>query len=121
MMKHEFEQLIGKVVTWDVFKMYEAMYTATDLTKQEFVKLLNIKAIPEDPAVAAARAANKLRLLEYKAQLRDLVAIRDTHMDNYRQNKKNGMTFFTESERYQAQECERSIKELRWFIKNFIT
>lgn len=121
MMKQEFEELVGKTVEWDVFKMYEAMYMATDLSKQEFVKLLNIKAIPEDPEVVAAREANERRKLEYKAQLRALMTIRDNHMDNYRRNMKTGLTVFAQSERYQAQECDRAIRELRWFIKTCTT
>lgn len=118
MMKQEFEQLVGKTVEWDVFKMYEAMYMATDLSKQEFVKLLNIKAIPEDPAAIAAREAAQMRNDEYRAQLRALIAIRDDHLENSRRNQKAGLTIFAQSERYQAQECDRAIRELRWFIKS---
>lgn len=117
MMKQEFEQLIGKTVEWDVFKMYEAMYMVTDLPKQEFVNLLNIKAIPEDPAAVAAREAAERRRLEYKAQLRALKVMRDTHSENYRRNMKSGLTVFAASERYQVQECDRAIRELRWFIR----
>lgn len=121
MMKQEFEQLIGKTVEWDVFKMYESMYMATNLSKQDFVNLLNIRAIPEDPAVVAAREANERRKLEYKTQLRALQTIRDNHLDNYRRNMKTGLTVFAQSERYQAQECDRAIRELRWFIKTCTT
>lgn len=117
MMKQEFEQLIGKTVEWDVFKMYEAMYMATELSKQEFVNLLNVRAIPEDPAVVAAREANERRKLEYRAQLRTLITIRDGHLENYKMNRKAGLTIIAASDRYQAQECDRAIRELRWFIK----
>lgn len=118
MMKQEFEQLIGKTVEWDVFKMYEAMYMAVDLPKQEFVKLLNIKMIPEDPAAVAAREAAQIRNEEYRAQIRALIAIRDNHLENSRMHRKAGLTIFAQSERYQAQECDRAIRELRWFIKS---
>ncbi len=118
MMKQEFEQLVGKTVEWDVFKMYEAMYMATDLSKQDFVNLLNIKVIPEDPAAVAAREAAEKRKLEYKAQLRALITIRDGHLENCRRNRKAGLTIFAASERYQAQECDRAIRELRWFIRS---
>jgi hypothetical protein len=121
MMKQEFEQLIGKTVEWDVFKMYEAMYMATELSKQEFVNLLNIRAIPEDPAAIAAREAAERRRAEYRAQLRALTTIRDGHLENYRMNRKAGLTIIAASDRYQAQECDRAIRELRWFIKTCTT
>lgn len=48
MTKQEFEKLIGKYVDYETFELYERMYSATELTKQEFIKLLDIEAIPED-------------------------------------------------------------------------
>ena len=49
MMKQEFEQLIGKEVSYDTFRIYEEMYLAApeSVTKQVFVQMLNIDAIPE--------------------------------------------------------------------------
>lgn len=46
MMKEEFEKLAGYEVTMDNYlKIIEPMYLATDLSKHEFVKMLNPKAL----------------------------------------------------------------------------
>lgn len=57
MMKQEFEAMVGKEVTVETFEMYERMYMLTPETvsKQEFVKMLNIDAIPEDPKAIERR------------------------------------------------------------------
>ena len=51
MLKSEFEEMIGKQVTYDTFQMYDTMYNALpeNINKQQFVDMLNIDAIPEDP------------------------------------------------------------------------
>ena len=44
MMKHEFENIAGYEVSWDDYnKIIEPMYSATNLSKEEFVKTLNKK------------------------------------------------------------------------------
>lgn len=46
MMKEEFERLANIEVTWETYsKVIEPMYIAADLPKQEFIKLLNLKAL----------------------------------------------------------------------------
>ena len=46
MMKEEFERLAKIDVTHETYsKIIEPMYLATDLSKQEFVKLLNLKTL----------------------------------------------------------------------------
>lgn len=46
MMKEEFERLAKIEVTHETYsKIIEPMYLATDLSKQEFVKLLNLKGL----------------------------------------------------------------------------
>lgn len=46
MMKQEFEELAKINVTWETYsKIIEPMYIAADLPKQEFIKLLNLKAL----------------------------------------------------------------------------
>ena len=49
MMQSEFEEMIGKQVDFETFHVYEKMYMALPdcYTKQDFVKMLDIKAIPE--------------------------------------------------------------------------
>lgn len=51
MMKQEFERLAKIEVTEETYtKVIEPMYLATDLSKQDFIKLLNLKAL-EAPKV----------------------------------------------------------------------
>ena len=46
MMHHEFETIAGYEVSYETYtNIIEPMYMATNLTKQEFVKLLNRKAL----------------------------------------------------------------------------
>lgn len=57
MMKEEFESMIGKEVDAEIFRMYEAMYLACpeNVTKQDFVALLDISKIPESERAIKAR------------------------------------------------------------------
>lgn len=48
MTKQEFERLTNIEVSYETYsKIIEPMYMAVDITKQEFVKILNIKALEE--------------------------------------------------------------------------
>lgn len=50
MMKHEFEALAGYEVSWEDYNnIIEPMYTATNLTKQEFVKTISKKRFALKP------------------------------------------------------------------------
>lgn len=57
MMKSEFEEMIGKEITAEIYAIYEAMYTAAPETvdKKTFVSMLNIEAIPEAPEAIERR------------------------------------------------------------------
>lgn len=70
MMKYEFEELIGKEITEETYSMYEKMYLALpeNIDKQQFVKMLNIDAIPENPIAIERR--NKRNALIEKAKSR---------------------------------------------------
>lgn len=48
MLKEEFELMIGKKVSCETFEQYNKMYSSCEFGKQEFIKLLNIDAIPEN-------------------------------------------------------------------------
>lgn len=64
MMKVEFEQMIGKEVSYDTFRTYEEMYLALpeNVTKQQFVAMLNIDAIPEsEDAIERKRQNEELK------------------------------------------------------------
>jgi len=65
MMKYEFENLIGKEITDETYSMYEKMYLALpeNINKQQFVKMLNIDAIPENP-IAIERRNRRNELIE---------------------------------------------------------
>ena len=69
MMKCEFEEMIQKEVSQEVFEIYEAMYLATpeSVSKQEFIKMLNIEAIPESEE-AKARKEEARRFKEEKIE-----------------------------------------------------
>ena len=60
MMKCEFEELIGKEVSYETFEMYESMYMALpeNISKADFVNMLNIKAIPESEEAIHRRVNN---------------------------------------------------------------
>jgi len=65
MMKYEFENLIGKEITDETYSMYEKMYLALpeNIDKQQFVSMLNIDAIPENP-IAIERRNKRNELIE---------------------------------------------------------
>lgn len=76
MTKQEFEQMIGKEVTCEVFATYNAMYMAApeSVTKQAFCAMLDTTAIPENPAAIARRAENARITAEIKAEINALTA-----------------------------------------------
>ena len=73
MMKEEFEKLIGKEVSCDIFYMYEAMYNALpeNVNKQQFVEMLNIDAIPESEDAIKRRENNKALIEEIKQKIKE--------------------------------------------------
>lgn len=74
MMKCEFEQMIGKEVTVETFEMYEQMYLALPegVSKQQFVEMLNVRAIPESPEAIARKEERAKFVAKVKAQIADL-------------------------------------------------
>ena len=71
MTKQEFEKLTGKYVDYETFELYEKMYNATELTKQEFVKLLDIEAIQEDSRITELRQDLLNDIATYDKKLQD--------------------------------------------------
>ena len=71
MMKQEFEQLIGKEVSYETFRLYEEMYLAApeSVTKQKFVEMLNIDAIPESEDAIERRQRAEARRQELQSQI----------------------------------------------------
>ena len=74
MMKCEFEELIGKEVSYETFEMYESMYTALpdNIGKVDFVNMLNIKAIPESEEAIHRRMEKEQLIHDIKQQIADL-------------------------------------------------
>ena len=71
MLKSEFEEMIGKQVTYDTFQMYDNVYNALpeNINKQQFVDMLNIDAIPEDPEAIERRKKRKEFIDDIKYQI----------------------------------------------------
>ena len=74
MMKCEFETLIGKEVSYETFEMYESMYHALpeNISKVDFVNMLNIKAIPESEEAIHRRMEKEQLIRDIKQQIADL-------------------------------------------------
>lgn len=74
MMKCEFETLIGKEVSYETFKTYESMYSALpeNISKVDFVNMLNIKAIPESEEAIHRRMEKEQFVHDIKQQIADL-------------------------------------------------
>lgn len=89
MMKQEFEQLVGKEVTVETFEMYEAMYMALpeSVNKQQFVAMLNITAIPEDPAAVERREQRKAFVADINRQIKDIKDAIEQHKYWFQQAK----------------------------------
>ena len=110
MLKSEFEEMIEKQVTYDTFQMYENMYSALpeNINKQQFVKILNIDAIPEDPEAIERREKRKEFINDIKDQI---------------EGKKAEIKYFErENERYRSyiaeEESKEDIKLYRSYIKS---
>lgn len=67
MMKHEFEEIAGYEVSWETYNdVIEPMYMATNLTKQEFVKLIDKKAVALPTSEEIKKEMKKIALHLYE-------------------------------------------------------
>ena len=108
MLKSEFEEMIGKQVTYDTFQMYETMYNALpeNINKQQFVDMLNIDAIPEDPEAIERKKKRKEFIDDIKYQIA---------------GKRAEIKYFEqENERYRRYIEEEESKEYINFYRNWI-
>ena len=108
MMKCEFEELIGKEVSYETFEMYESMYSALpeNISKVDFVNMLNIKAIPESEEAIERRKKRE----EFFNDIKDQIA-----------GKKADIKYFEqENERYRSYIAEEESKEDIKLYRNFI-
>ena len=123
MMKQEFEQLIGKEVSYDTFRIYEEMYLAApeSVTKQVFVQMLNIDAIPESEEAIERKEREAERIQQIKRDIADVKEmIKDTKevLERYKQWSKDD-EYWKSSVRIKRQQLERlqaRLRELRWII-----
>lgn len=108
MLKEEFENMIGKQVTYDTFKLYENMYTALPETvnKQQFVAMLNIEAIPEDPEAIERRQERE----RFVSDIKDQIAAKKADIKYFEQ----------ENERYRSYIAMEESKLEARFYRNFI-
>lgn len=79
MNKTNFEKLIKKDISDETFSLYNALWIAyKDILgneaahKTDFLKLLNIKSIPQDNKLKEKRQAAKKKLPKLKKKLKDL-------------------------------------------------
>lgn len=106
MMKQEFEQLIGKEVSYETFRIYEEMYHATpeSVTKQKFVEMLNIAAIPESEEAIARKekaAAFRKEINERIAELKRWLEITKQRIVDAG-GRRSGMNNENEKAKYMA-------------------
>ena len=108
MLKSEFEEMIGKQVTYDTFQMYDTMYNALpeNINKQQFVDMLNIDAIPEDPEAIERKKKRK----EFIDDIKNQIAGKRAEIKYFEQ----------ENERYRRYIEEEESKEYINFYRNWI-
>ncbi len=123
MMKQEFEQLIGKEVSYETFRIYEEMYLAApeSVTKQVFVQMLNIDAIPESEDAIERKAREAERIQQIKrdiADLKEMIKSTKEDLERYKEWSKDD-EYWKSSVRIKRQQLERlqaRVRELRWLI-----
>ena len=129
MLKSEFEEMIGKQVTYDTFHMYENMYSALpeNINKQQFIKMLNIESIPEDPEAIERRQERERFVSDIKYQ----IEVKEAEIKCFEQGNKRYRRYIEEEEskeriklyrnwirgnnRY-IEKLRAEIKELKWSI-----
>lgn len=119
MLKEEFENLIGKRVTGDTFREYEKMYMSIDRDKREFVAMLNLDAIPEDPAAVEARQARAALLQAQKDKISELkqeVKINEENAKYYMQyfNDRPQAAYYKEAAKVAREELRKEKQYLQF-------
>ena len=129
MLKSELEEMIGKQVTYDTFYMYENMYSALpeNINKQQFVKMLNIDAIPEDPEAIERRQERE----RFVSDIKDQIEGKKADIKYFEQENERYRRYITEEESKEGVKLYRGwirgnnryieklraeIKELKWLI-----
>lgn len=107
MMKCEFETLIGKEVSYETFKMYEFMYSALpeNISKVDFVNMLNIKAIPESEEAIERRKKRE----EFINDIKDQIAGKKADIKYFEQENERYRRYIEEEESKEGVKIYRSL------------
>lgn len=116
MMKCEFEERVGKQVTEETFQLYNKMYLATDVDKDTFVSMLNIKAIPEDPESAARRIEREKYRESIKNAIKNCRALRDKEEAEMKEALEEGNSFVYEHHKWLYNNYDQRIRELKFLL-----
>ena len=129
MMGCEFETLIGKEVSYETFKMYESMYSALpeNISKVDFVNMLNIKAIPESEEAIERRKKRE----KFINDIKDQIAGKKADIKYFEQENERYRRYIEEEESKEdiklyrgwirgnnsyIEKLRAEIKELKWLI-----
>ena len=106
MLKSEFEEMIGKQVTYDTFQMYDTMYNALpeNINKQQFVDMLNIDAIPEDPEAIERKKKRK----EFIDDIKNQIAGKRAEIKYFEQKNERYREYIEETESKEYINCYRN-------------
>ena len=76
MMKCEFETMINKEVSADTFDQYNAMYMSLPegISKEAFIKMLDVEAIPESPDAIKRKAERAEYVATIKYEVNTIAA-----------------------------------------------
>lgn len=128
MNKANFEKLIKKDISHETFSLYNALWIAYKETvgdeahKKDFIKLLNIKAIPQDNELKAARHLAKKNLPKLYDKLKALES-RKAEVDQMIIWSNKQDFSFVSNYKYEKLQLLRDIKEVKsqiYKLKNSI-
>ena len=128
MNKTNFEKLIKKDISHETFSLYNALWIAYKETvgdeahKKDFIKLLNIKAIPQDNELKAARQFAKKNLPKLYDKLKALES-RKAEVDQMIIWSNKQDFSFVSNYKYEKLQLIRDIKDVKsqiYKLKNSI-
>ena len=128
MNKANFEKLIKKDISHETFSLYNALWIAYKETvgdeahKKDFIKLLNIRAIPQDNELKAARQFAKKNLPKLYDKLKALES-RKAEVDQMIIWSNKQDFSFVSNYKYEKLQLLRDIKEVKsqiYKLKNSI-
>lgn len=128
MNKANFEKLIKKDISHETFSLYNALWIAykeivgDEAHKKDFIKLLNIKVIPQDNELKAARQFAKKNLPKLYDKLKAL-EIRKAEVDQMIIWSNKQDFSFVDNYKYEKLQLLRDIKKVKsqiYKLKNSI-